>query len=306
MNKLEKQGYRLIGNHSAIKICDWTKKSLRWGDNCYKHQFYGINSWRCVQMSCALQYCSHRCNFCWRDLSLTKLNWDSEVDNPKFIVDECIKEFKKILQGFKGGKEINKKRFNEAMKPVHFAISLAGEGTLYPKIGGLIDEINFRNMTSFLVSNGTNPEAIKNLLKHQPTQMYITLPASNEEVYNKVCNPLIENGFEKIKQSLKILPNFNRSVIRLTLSKQNMINPEGYAKILKNLDVKFIEIKAAMSLGYAMSRINYEDMLLHNEIKDFANKIIELTNFKLLDEKPVSRVILLAKKDYKDRKLNVF
>ena len=44
---MEKQGYRFIGDHSIIKICRWTKKSLRNEGECYKNKFYGIPSWRC-------------------------------------------------------------------------------------------------------------------------------------------------------------------------------------------------------------------------------------------------------------------
>ena len=48
---LYKQGYRLVGNHSAIKVCEWTKKSLRDEDICYKEKFYDTVTRRCVQMT---------------------------------------------------------------------------------------------------------------------------------------------------------------------------------------------------------------------------------------------------------------
>ena len=41
---LEKQGYRVVGNNSAVKICNWTKKSLTDKGVCYKEKFYGIKS----------------------------------------------------------------------------------------------------------------------------------------------------------------------------------------------------------------------------------------------------------------------
>ena len=65
---LYKQGYRLVGHHSAIKVCAWTKKCIRDEDVCYKNTFYGINTHRCVQMTPALQVCTHRCEWCWRDI----------------------------------------------------------------------------------------------------------------------------------------------------------------------------------------------------------------------------------------------
>jgi len=33
---LEKQSYEFCGEHSAVKICEWTKKSLRGDGVCYK------------------------------------------------------------------------------------------------------------------------------------------------------------------------------------------------------------------------------------------------------------------------------
>ena len=43
---LTKQGYKLVGSHSGVKICRWTKAMLRGRGGCYKHTFYGIESHR--------------------------------------------------------------------------------------------------------------------------------------------------------------------------------------------------------------------------------------------------------------------
>ncbi|TPX53754.1 hypothetical protein PhCBS80983_g06184 [Powellomyces hirtus] len=45
---LEKQGYKIVGTHSGVKICRWTKAMLRGRGGCYKHTFYGIESHRCM------------------------------------------------------------------------------------------------------------------------------------------------------------------------------------------------------------------------------------------------------------------
>ncbi|HJN62564.1 MAG TPA: radical SAM protein, partial [Candidatus Parcubacteria bacterium] len=186
---------------------------------------------------------------------------------------------------------------------LHFAISLSGEPTLYPKLPELIKEIHSRGMTSFLVTNGTNPDMLKKLLKHQPTQLYITLPAPDEETYKNVCKPLIKGGWNKIKESLDLLSKFNcRKAIRMTLVKDiNMNNPEGYAKLLKDAKPDFIELKAYMWVGYSIERLSIENMPRHPEIKEFAEKITKLTNLKIIDEKTNSRVVLLMEKDRNDR-----
>ena len=43
---LKKEGYKLIGTHSAVKLCRWTKHQLRGRGGCYKHTFYGITSYQ--------------------------------------------------------------------------------------------------------------------------------------------------------------------------------------------------------------------------------------------------------------------
>ena len=48
---MRKQGYRFIGDHSAVKMCRWTKKSMRNEGVCYKEKFYGIKSHLCCQMT---------------------------------------------------------------------------------------------------------------------------------------------------------------------------------------------------------------------------------------------------------------
>ena len=115
---LEKQGYRIVGNHSSIKVCLWTKKCIRGEDVCYKKTFYGINTHRCVQMTPALPFCNQRCVFCWRDIGWTQDKWQGEIDEPKFIVDESIKQHVKYIQGFGGTDKRDVANFTEAQQLV--------------------------------------------------------------------------------------------------------------------------------------------------------------------------------------------
>ena len=54
---LEKQGYKLIGTHSGVKLCRWTKSMLRGRGGCYKHTFYGIESHRCMEVARIIIFC---------------------------------------------------------------------------------------------------------------------------------------------------------------------------------------------------------------------------------------------------------
>ena len=305
---LEKQGYRIVGSHSAIKVCLWTKRAIRCEDVCYKNTFYGIKSWRCVQMTPALPFCTLRCDWCWRDIGFTKKEWHGKIDNPSDIIDGCIKEHVNYLIGFQGNEKADKRRLAEAMRPLHFAISLSGEPTLYPKLPELIREIKKRKMTAFLVTNGTNPEMLEKLSadeKFNPTQTYLTLSAPDEDTFKQVCHPLIDDGWNKIRRSLALIKKFPRSTIRLTLAKgSNMGNAEGYAQIIKETNPDFVECKAYVWVGYSRYRLDRQAMPRHEEIKRFAGLLSKSTGYKIIDEKPESRVVLMAKRDDDDRAIS--
>jgi len=162
IKQMKGQGYRFVGNHSAVKICRWTKKSLINEGVCYKEKFYGIECHRCCQMTPWLG-CDNKCVHCWRaiELDFNKIIKKDEIKNPKDIIDGCIKAQKKLIIGFKGNKKVNMGKFQEAQEPMQFAISLSGEPTIYENIGGLIAELRKRGKTSFLVTNGLYTEKIK-------------------------------------------------------------------------------------------------------------------------------------------------
>jgi tRNA wybutosine-synthesizing protein 1 len=307
---LEKQGYRLCGEHSAVKVCLWAKKSLRGEGACYKQKFYGINSHRCVQMTPSLPSCTLRCEWCWRDITHTKPKWSGKTDSPGEIIAECIKKHVKLLQGFGGHDKRDDKKYAEAQKPLHFAISLAGEPTLYPKLPAMLKALRGRGISSFLVTNGTNPAMLRKLAENAeslPTQLYITLPAPNEQMFQECCAPLIKEAWKKIMESLDVMKELKRrtrTTIRLTLAKNiNMMHPEQYAALIKKADPLFVEVKAYMHVGYSKKRLSYENMPLHNEIKDFAAQLAVNLGMRIVDEQPESRVVLLMKEDMPERKM---
>ena len=159
-------------------------------------------------------------------------------------------------------------------------------------------------MTTFLVTNGTNPEMIQKLLTEQkePTQLYVTLPAPDQETYNKVCSPAQNDQWPKILQTLELVPKFKRNVFRLTLAKDiNMIKPEKYAELIRKYEPMYVECKGYVFVGYSRERLAIENMPRHEEILEFSNKLAKLTGYKIIDQKENSRVTLLAKEDSDDR-----
>ncbi len=300
MEKMEKAGYRFVGKHkhSAIKVCEWCRKSMGERGHCYKQKFYGIHSSQCVQMSPTAFVCTENCLFCWRPLRYSLPQEKDVWDTPEDIVDGCVDAQINLLQGFGGNPNTDRKKFHDAMHPKHFAISLSGEPTLYPYIGGLVEEINKRGMTSFLVTNGTMPERIQGLLDNnqRPTQLYVTLAAPNEEVMKKTALPMFPDSWERLMKTLSLLQYFDRTVIRLTLVRGlNLVNPEQYAEIVEKAAPRFLEIKAYMAVGGARDRLPYEDMPQDTEIFNFAEIIEKNSSYSIIDKKSDSRVVLLTR-----------
>jgi tRNA wybutosine-synthesizing protein 1 len=299
-NVLLRQRYKIVGNHSAAKLCLWTKKSIKTGgkEHCYKEQFYkdiGIKSHRCLQCTPAVSWCSLRCQFCWRATELTLGQKITDEDEPKFIVENLLDAQKQLLSGL-GGIPHNEEYLKEAYKPSNVAISLSGEPTCYSKLSELIAEFHKRDMKTFLVTNGTLPERLE-ALETLPTQLYVSLCSNSKEMMEKVQKPLIKDAWEKLNQTLELFPNIKtRKVIRLTMVKNlNMIEPEKYAKLIEKTSPNFIEVKSFMSVGFSRQRLPYSIMPSHEEIKDFAEKISESIGYKIADEKRDSRVVLLKK-----------
>ncbi len=295
---LEHQHYKIVGNHSAVKLCHWTKKSILDKGYCYKQKFYGISSHRCLQMTPAVVWCTQRCVFCWRNTEKTVGTRLERFDEPSEIIENAIIAQRKLLSGFGGIPErINKRKFKESQEPNQAAISLAGEPTIYPKISDLIGEFRKRNFTTFLVTNGTLPERLAKL-EFLPTQLYLSLDAPNEKIYKRICNPIIPDGWSKINETISIFPSLNtRKVIRITAVKNmNMTNAEEYSDLIERAEPDFLEVKAYMFVGASRQRLSIENMPSFKEIMKFSESINANLGYNISDSKEDSRVVLLSRK----------
>ncbi len=303
--ELEKQQYRFVGDkgHSAVKVCHYTKKSLKDEDFCYKQKFYGIKSHRCVQMTTSIG-CANACMFCWRDPITHPQNDLHEIaDEPVQILEQSMDAQRKLMLGFKGNKMTNMEKYEEAQEPIHFALSLVGESITYPRINELIKEIKARGKTSFLVTRGQHPEKLESL--EPPTQLYISVDAPNKELFNKIDRPFFKDGWERLNKSLEILKTMKdktRTVFRITLIKgMNDCDLEGYAKLVEKGDPTFIEVKGYMYVGGSMQFLKPENMPSFQDVMEFAEKICELTDREIIDSKEESNVVLVMKEDFEGR-----
>lgn len=308
---LKKQKYQLSGKNTAVKKCGWTHNALREDRFCYK-EFYGIKSHRCIQFSPTL-ICNFICQFCWRihesDIGLPNMykeylkkkqltNLQDIFDNPKEVVKDIIDSQKKIICGYKP--YIDPLKYKEAMNPKHATLSLTGEPFLYPWIAELIQELKNSDLTVFIVTNGSIPETLEKIIENKsfPTQLYVTLPTPGLKNFLQIQRPLDKDkALESIWQTLRLIGKGVpfRTVARLTVAEGlNLIDPAGYAEMINVMTPSFIEVKGVVHVGAAEKRIPRSAMPSHNSIISFAKELEGLTNYKIVRESEVSRLVILT------------
>ena len=294
---LRKHGYGLVGDHSGVKLCHWLRKSLRNQGHCYKQEFYGIESHRCLQMSPCISYCNFKCQFCWRPVDLTEdVAMGDGVDDPASIVNESLLAQRRLVSGFGGVPDlVEREKFLEALEPRHAAISLAGEPTLYPRIGDLIGGYGKIGMTTFLVTNGSQPDVIGNL-DVEPTQLYVSLSAPDGNLHREINRPMVQGTWREMQRTLDNLGSLScRKVVRLTMGRElNMVRADRYAEMIERASPDFVEVKAYMFVGWSRYRLNMSNMPSFSEIREFSREIIERSGYRMCKEYAPSRVVLLT------------
>ncbi len=303
---LKKSKYGVY-DHSTVELCHWTKKSFRNEGDCYKHKFYGISTHRCMEFSPAGMHCENRCVYCWRPIEFyDSMSMESDkVSDPKDIVSKLLEERQKLVIGHNGDPKQNKKKINESLSPSHYAISLSGEPTMYPKLPELIKYLKSLPETKsiFLVTNGQEPEMLVKLNKENalPTQLYLSTNAADYKSFIRINRPKYRDSWERWKKSLGILSELNtRTVIRITLIRgynDDFSTVPSFSNMLKISDPNFVEIKSYMHIGKSINRLERSSMLEMNEIKNFALELTKQSNtFTFMDESLISRVVVLQNK----------
>ncbi|HJU58277.1 MAG TPA: 4-demethylwyosine synthase TYW1 [Nitrososphaeraceae archaeon] len=310
--KLRKAKYGVF-NHSAVELCHWTKKSFYNEGNCYKHKFYGISTHQCMEMTPTAMNCENRCVYCWRPTEFydTLQMPEDLVDEPDAIIHSLLKERERLIIGFYGNSKSNKKKLDESLFPAHYAISLSGEPTMYPKLPNLIKYLKSLEHTKsiFLVTNGQEPEMIKRLIKEDalPTQLYLSTNASNKKMFYQINRPKYKDAWDRWLASLNLLSEINtRTVLRMTLIRNynnDLTNIPEFVDVINQGNPNFIEIKSYMHIGMSINRLKQSNMLEFGEVREFT-KILQkaLQGYKIMDESEISRIVVLQNHNrYTDR-----
>lgn len=293
-----------VADHSTVELCHWTKKSFKHEGSCYKHKFYGISTHRCMEFSPAGMHCENRCVYCWRPMEFyDSLKMEPEkVAEPKEILTKLMEERKKLIMGYYGDSRNDKQRLDESLLPSHYAISLSGEPTMYPKLPELIKYLKSLEATKsiFLVTNGQEPDMIQRLQDEDalPTQLYLSTNAADYDSFLKINKPKYNDSWQRWNKTLEMLKHLDtRTVLRITLIRNYNDQKEmipAFASMLKQSSPHFIEIKSYMHIGRSTNRLEHSNMLEMDEVRKFSEEIAKQSQiFSVMDESLVSRIVIL-------------
>ncbi|XP_019277279.1 S-adenosyl-L-methionine-dependent tRNA 4-demethylwyosine synthase TYW1 isoform X2 [Panthera pardus] len=298
---LTKQGYQLIGSHSGVKLCRWTKSMLRGRGGCYKHTFYGIESHRCMETTPSLA-CANKCVFCWRHhTNPVGTEWRWKMDQPEMILKEAIENHQSMIKQFKGVPGVREDRFEEGMMVKHCALSLVGEPIMYPEINRFLKLLHECKISSFLVTNAQFPVEIRNL--KPVTQLYVSVDASTKDSLKKIDRPLFKDFWQRFLNSLKALAaKQQRTVYRLTLVKAwNVDELQAYAELVTLGNPDFIEVKGVTYCGESSaSSLTMANVPWHEEVVHFVRELVALIpNYEIACEHEHSNCLLIAHTRFK-------
>ena len=317
VEQLKKAKYG-VADHSTVELCHWTKKSFRDEGTCYKHKFYGISTHRCMEFSPAGMHCENRCVYCWRPMEFyDSLAMEPErVAEPEEIIQKLMAERRKLIMGHYGDPNQDKQKLDESLLPSHYAISLSGEPTMYPKLPELIKYLKSLEETKsiFLVTNGQEPDMIQRLADEDalPTQLYLSTNAADHESFLKINRPRYDDSWKRWNNTLDLLSTLDtRTVLRITLIKNwndsyKMI--PAFTEKFDKSNPHFIEIKSYMHIGRSTNRLEHENMLDMDQVRSFAANVSKHSDrFSLMDESEISRIVILQnEKRFTDRYLSAY
>ncbi|KAI0220642.1 Fe-S oxidoreductase [Massospora cicadina] len=301
---LTKQGYKIVGTHSGVKMCRWTKAALRGRGYCYKHAFYGILSHLCMETTPSLA-CANKCVFCWRHhTNPVGTEWRWNLDDPQFILEGAMQNHYQMIKQMRGVPGVLPERLVEANRIRHCALSLVGEPIMYPHINEFVELLHAKRISSFLVTNAQFPDKLHNL--GPVTQLYVSVDAATKDSLKKVDRPLFRDFWDRFLSCLDALAiKGQRTVYRLTLVKAyNTEEIANYAELIRRGRPDFIEVKGVTFCGFgASSGLTMSNVPYHNEVIHFVEQILRQLgpdgDYEISCEHAHSVSILVAHKKFK-------
>uniref|UniRef100_A0A8C4EU57 S-adenosyl-L-methionine-dependent tRNA 4-demethylwyosine synthase TYW1 n=1 Tax=Dicentrarchus labrax TaxID=13489 RepID=A0A8C4EU57_DICLA len=294
-------GYKLIGSHSGVKLCRWTKSMLRGRGGCYKHTFYGIESHRCMETTPSLA-CANKCVFCWRHhTNPVGTEWRWKMDPAETILQDALEKHQNMIRQFRGVPGVKPDRYEEGLAVKHCALSLVGEPIMYPEINTFIRLLHSHHISSFLVTNAQFPQEIRSLVP--VTQLYVSVDASTKDSLKKIDRPLFKDFWPRFLDSLRALgEKRQRTVYRLTLVKSwNVEEMQAYSELIALGQPDFVEVKGVTYCGESSaSSLTMANVPWHQEVVAFVQQLTDmLPQYEIACEHEHSNCLLIAHTKFK-------
>jgi tRNA wybutosine-synthesizing protein 1 len=130
----------------------------------------------------------------------------------------------------------------------------------------------------------------KEIVNGLPTQLVVSTNAPNEELFLKWHRSSKRDAWERFLETLDVMRELEgkvRRVVRLTLVKKgsegefvgmtNMgdDNVDEYVDLIRRAGPDFVHVKGYKAVGYAKDRMGYDSQVWHDEVRGFAEKILE-------------------------------
>jgi tRNA wybutosine-synthesizing protein 1 len=165
---------------------------------------------------------------------------------------------------------------------------------LDPHINEFLGLLHQDRISSFLVTNAQHPSALRTL--HRPTQLYVSIDASNKESLKAIDRPLFKDFWERTLECLDILRERQeelRTVYRFPLVRGfNMDEIPGYGGLIDRGRPWLIEIKgithflavSKVDVGVTYcgksdeSSLTMNNVPFYEEVVEFAKGIVEELN----------------------------
>lgn len=317
LRQLKRAGYG-VADHSTVDLCHWTKRSFGGEGDCYKHKFYGILTHRCMEFSPAGMYCENRCVYCWRPMEFyDSMEMDpGRVAGPEQVVEGLMAERRRLIMGHYGDPSKDRRKLDESLLPTHYAISLSGEPTMYPRLPELIRHLRGLEATKsiFLVTNGQEPDMVRRLRDEDalPTQLYLSANAADPGSFARINRPRYGDSWRRWNETLGMLRGLGtRTVVRITLIRGYNTGAgmaPAFAAMLREASPNFVEVKSYMHVGRSANRLERGDMLGMGEVRRFAGEVAGRSGiFSVMDESEVSRIVVLQNAErFVDRRIAAY
>ena len=281
---------RRVGDHAMVAVCPWTARSISDSKPCYKQQFYGFSSHRCLQMTPWSLGCQQHCVHCWRrPEGVAKRVF---ILPPEELFARVVEAHRQLVVGFKGNPRSDSRKAAEVLEPTNVTFSLTGEACLYPHLDSLLGVFKENGLAVVLVTAGAGAERLLSISNHPP-MVYTSLCAYDASSYETLCRPDGPN-WDNVLTFLRCQSSLSSTrVIRVTLIRGiNNHAWRSFGDLIALASPDYVEVRSFSPVGEAAA-LGRDRVLELQECIDFSEGICRIANLAVTATNRTSRVVLM-------------